>query len=43
MVPLSTFPGRVYAGVPARTNLPVPPYRFIGEGTILIGSDTGSA
>jgi ubiquinol-cytochrome c reductase iron-sulfur subunit len=35
--------GRVYAGVPARTNLSVPPYRFIGEGTILIGSDTGSA
>lgn len=41
----STFDlsGRVFEGVPARTNLPVPPYRFIGDSTILIGSDTGSA
>jgi ubiquinol-cytochrome c reductase iron-sulfur subunit len=35
--------GRVFDGVPAQTNLPVPPYRFIGDGIILIGSDTGSA
>lgn len=33
--------GRVYAGVPAPTNLPVPPYRFIGEDIILVGDDTG--
>lgn len=35
--------GRVYAGVPAPTNLPVPPYRYINDNTILIGSDTGNA
>ena len=36
--------GRVFAGVPAPTNLAVPPYRYINEGTILIGADTaGSA
>ena len=31
--------GRVYAGVPAPTNLLVPPYRFIGENVIRIGED----
>jgi ubiquinol-cytochrome c reductase iron-sulfur subunit len=35
--------GRVFAGVPAPTNLPVPPYRYINDNTILIGSDTGSS
>jgi ubiquinol-cytochrome c reductase iron-sulfur subunit len=35
--------GRVFAGVPAPTNLPVPPYRFINDTTILIGSDTGNS
>ena len=35
--------GRVYAGVPAPTNLPVPPYSFVSESTILIGADTGAA
>jgi ubiquinol-cytochrome c reductase iron-sulfur subunit len=35
--------GRVFAGVPAPANLPVPPYRFINDSTILIGSDTGSS
>ena len=35
--------GRVYAGVPAPTNLTVPPYRYLNDTTILIGSDTGSA
>jgi ubiquinol-cytochrome c reductase iron-sulfur subunit len=35
--------GRVFAGVPAPTNLPVPPYRFINDSTILIGSDTGNS
>ena len=34
--------GRVFAGVPAPANLGVPPYRFINDNTILIGSDTGS-
>jgi ubiquinol-cytochrome c reductase iron-sulfur subunit len=35
--------GRVFAGVPAPLNLPVPPYRFINDSTILIGSDTGTS
>ncbi len=35
--------GRVYKGVPAPTNLRVPPYRFIREDVIMIGSDTGTA
>jgi len=33
----------VFAGVPAPTNLPVPPYRYINDSTILIGSDTGNS
>jgi ubiquinol-cytochrome c reductase iron-sulfur subunit len=33
--------GRVYAGVPAPTNLPVPPHRFIGDDFLLVGDDTG--
>jgi len=35
--------GRVFSGVPAPTNLTVPPYAFINESTLLIGSDTGTA
>jgi ubiquinol-cytochrome c reductase iron-sulfur subunit len=35
--------GRVFAGVPAPANLPVPPYRFINDSTILIGADTGNS
>jgi ubiquinol-cytochrome c reductase iron-sulfur subunit len=35
--------GRVFAGVPAPTNLGVPPYRYINDNTILIGSDTGNS
>jgi ubiquinol-cytochrome c reductase iron-sulfur subunit len=35
--------GRVYQGVPAPTNLRVPPYRFIRDDVIMIGSDTGEA
>jgi ubiquinol-cytochrome c reductase iron-sulfur subunit len=35
--------GRVFAGVPAPTNLPVPPYRYINDSTILIGADTGAS
>lgn len=34
--------GRVYAGFPAPTNLPVPPHRYIGENLILVGDDTGA-
>jgi ubiquinol-cytochrome c reductase iron-sulfur subunit len=29
--------GRVYKGVPAPTNLVIPPYRFLNEGRILVG------
>lgn len=35
--------GRVYKGVPAPTNLRVPPYRFIREDLIMIGSEAGAA
>lgn len=35
--------GRVYKGVPAPTNLAVPPYRFVRDDLILIGQDTGAA
>jgi ubiquinol-cytochrome c reductase iron-sulfur subunit len=35
--------GRVFAGVPAPTNLPVPPYRFVGDNLVLIGDDTGAS
>jgi ubiquinol-cytochrome c reductase iron-sulfur subunit len=35
--------GRVFAGVPAPTNLSVPPYRYINDNTIMIGSDTGNS
>jgi ubiquinol-cytochrome c reductase iron-sulfur subunit len=35
--------GRVYSGVPAPTNLVVPPYQFLGDTNILIGDDGGAA
>lgn len=35
--------GRVFAGVPAPTNLRIPPYRYVNDNTILIGTDMGSA
>jgi ubiquinol-cytochrome c reductase iron-sulfur subunit len=35
--------GRVFKDVPAPTNLTVPPYRFVSDNRILIGSDTGAA
>jgi ubiquinol-cytochrome c reductase iron-sulfur subunit len=35
--------GRVYKGVPAPTNLRVPPYRFLREDLIMIGAEAGSA
>ena len=34
--------GRVYRGVPAPTNLVVPPHRYVAENVLLIGSDTGA-
>jgi len=35
--------GRVFSGVPAPTNLLVPPHRYINDSTILIGADTGNS
>jgi len=35
--------GRVYNGVPAPTNLRVPPYRYIREDIIIIGQESGAA
>lgn len=35
--------GRVYKGVPAPTNLKIPPHRFVRDDLILIGQDTGAA
>lgn len=35
--------GRVYKGVPAPTNLIIPPYRFLSDTTILIGVDSNPA
>ncbi|MEJ2309242.1 MAG: ubiquinol-cytochrome c reductase iron-sulfur subunit [Gammaproteobacteria bacterium] len=35
--------GRVYSGVPAPTNLVIPPYLFLDDNTILIGDDGGAA
>lgn len=35
--------GRVYSGVPASTNLVVPPYSFEGENVLIIGVDTETA
>ncbi|MCK4710785.1 MAG: ubiquinol-cytochrome c reductase iron-sulfur subunit [Gammaproteobacteria bacterium] len=33
------FAGRVYKGVPAPTNLDIPPYKFVAESVVLIGED----
>ncbi len=35
--------GRVYSGMPAPTNLVVPPYKFIDDGHIMIGVSEGAA
>jgi len=35
--------GRVYKGVPAPTNLRIPPHRFVRDDLILIGQDSGAA
>ena len=34
--------GRVFKDVPAPLNLRIPPYRFINDGRVLIGADTGA-
>lgn len=31
--------GRVYQGVPAPLNLPIPPHRYVGGSTLLVGED----
>jgi ubiquinol-cytochrome c reductase iron-sulfur subunit len=33
----------VFRGVPAPTNLTVPPHTYLTENLLLIGSDTGTA
>jgi len=35
--------GRVYAGVPAPTNLQVPPHRYLSDSRILVGEDPENA
>ena len=35
--------GRVYQGVPAPTNLAVPPHHYLTDNTILVGEDGGAA
>jgi ubiquinol-cytochrome c reductase iron-sulfur subunit len=35
--------GRVYKGVPAPTNLEIPPHQYLSDGLILIGEDGGAA
>ena len=35
--------GRVYSGVPAPTNLPIPKYKFLNDTTVLVGDDSGAA
>lgn len=35
--------GRVYQGVPAPTNLVVPPHKYLSDNVILIGDDEGAA
>lgn len=35
--------GRVYKGLPAPLNLPIPPYRYMSDTLILIGEDQGVA
>jgi ubiquinol-cytochrome c reductase iron-sulfur subunit len=35
--------GRVYQGVPAPTNLEVPPYKYLSDSRIIVGLDDGGA
>ncbi len=37
------YAGRVYSGVPAPTNLMVPPHKYLSDSRILIGADEESA
>lgn len=37
------FAGRVYKSVPAPTNLPIPPYRFADDNTLVIGENPATA
>jgi ubiquinol-cytochrome c reductase iron-sulfur subunit len=37
------FAGRVYSGVPAPTNLTIPPHYFVSDGVIRIGEDGDAA
>lgn len=37
------YAGRVYRGAPAPTNLPVPPYAFLSDSTLVIGEDQKGA
>ncbi len=37
------FAGRVFAGSPAPVNLKVPPYKFVGDGKVIIGDDSKGA
>jgi ubiquinol-cytochrome c reductase iron-sulfur subunit len=37
------YAGRVYSGVPAPTNLVVPPHKYLSDTRILVGADEGSA
>lgn len=34
--------GRVYKGVPAPTNLEIPPHHYLSDGVVLIGEDQGA-
>jgi ubiquinol-cytochrome c reductase iron-sulfur subunit len=35
--------GRVFAGVPAPTNLVIPPHQYLSDSLILVGEDGGAA
>jgi ubiquinol-cytochrome c reductase iron-sulfur subunit len=35
--------GRVYSGVPAPTNLVVPPHYYVTDTTIIVGKEGGNA
>jgi ubiquinol-cytochrome c reductase iron-sulfur subunit len=35
--------GRVYQGVPAPTNLEIPPYKYLSDSRIIVGLDDGGA
>ena len=37
------YAGRVYSGVPAPTNLEIPPYMYLDDNRIIIGEDSGAA